>query len=81
MENLTNPSMLGAGIATAFVATVYGVGLANLVFIPIANKLKTQVSALVQVKEMMLDGLCSIAQGENPAVLENRLRGYVPDLK
>jgi chemotaxis protein MotA len=78
MENLTNPSKLGAGIATAFVATIYGVGLANLVFIPVANKLKTQVQALVQMREMMIDGLCSIAAGENPAVLQNRLLGYVP---
>ena len=78
MENLTNPSKLGAGIATAFVATIYGVGLANLVFIPIANKLRTQVLSLVQFKEMVVDGLCSIAAGENPAILENRLLGYVP---
>jgi chemotaxis protein MotA len=78
MENLTNPSKLGAGIATAFVATIYGVGLANLVFIPVANKLKTQVESLVQMREMMLDGLCSIAAGENPTILENRLLGYVP---
>lgn len=78
MENLTNPSKLGAGIATAFVATIYGVGLANLVFIPIANKLKTQVLGMVQMREMMIDGMCSIAAGENPAILENRLLGYVP---
>lgn len=78
MENLTNPSKLGAGIATAFVATIYGVGLANLVFIPVANKLKTQVTSVAQLKEMTIDGLCSIAAGENPAILENRLLGYVP---
>ena len=79
MENLSDPGKLGAGIATAFVATIYGVGLANLVFLPVASKLKYHVSMLVQVREMMLDGLCSISVGENPTILENRLLGYIPN--
>lgn len=77
MENLSDPSKLGAGIATAFVATIYGVGLANLVFLPVANKLKAIVNQQVQVKEMMVDGLTSIAIGDNPGIVESRLLGYI----
>lgn len=76
MENLTDPSKLGAGIATAFVATVYGVGLANLLYLPVANKLKHHAALLVQARQMVVDGLCGIAAGENPMLLENRLWGY-----
>ena len=77
MENLTDPSKLGAGIAVAFVATIYGVGLANLVYLPIANKLKAHVMRLVTYREMLVDGLIGIANGDNPRIIENRLRGYI----
>lgn len=77
MENLTDPSRLGAGIATAFVATIYGVGFANLIFLPIAGKLKFHISRLVKLREMMVDGLVGIANGENPRIIEGRLRGYL----
>ncbi|MES2771836.1 MAG: flagellar motor protein [Pseudomonadota bacterium] len=77
MENLADPSKLGAGIAVAFVATAYGVGLANLIFIPIAIKLKSHVDRLVIQREMMLDGLVGIASGDNPRLIENRLRAYL----
>ncbi|MFV2057035.1 MAG: flagellar motor protein [Thiohalomonadales bacterium] len=77
MENLADPSKLGAGIATAFVATIYGVGLANLVFLPFANKLKSQVHAKSQVNEMMVEGVISIAEGENPRNIETKLQGFV----
>jgi len=77
MQNLANPELLGAGIATAFVATIYGVGLANLLFLPIANKLKFQVHVLVQAKEMMLEGITAIAEGENPRNIELKLSGYI----
>jgi len=77
MQNLSNPELLGAGIATAFVATIYGVGLANLVFIPVANKLKFQAYALLQSKEMMLEGIVAIAEGENPRNIEMKLSGYL----
>lgn len=77
MQNLANPELLGAGIATAFVATIYGVGFANLLFLPIANKLKLQAYALVQAKEMMLEGITSIAEGENPRNIELKLSGYI----
>ena len=77
MENLSEPSKLGAGIAVAFVATIYGVGLANLVFLPIANKLKAHINRLVVQRELIVDGLVGIANGDNPRIIESRLRGYI----
>ena len=77
MENLTDPSKLGAGIAVAFVATIYGVGLANLVFLPMANKLKAHINRQVVRREMIVDGLVGIANGDNPRIIESRLQGYV----
>ena len=77
MENLSEPSKLGAGIAVAFVATIYGVGLANLVFLPMANKLKAHIHRLVVQREMIVDGLVGIANGDNPRIIESRLQGYI----
>ena len=77
MENLADPSKLGGGIATAFVATIYGVGLANLIFLPVANKLKSRVHANMQIQEMMVEGVISIAEGENPRNIETKLQGFV----
>nr|MBL8456441.1 flagellar motor protein [Zoogloeaceae bacterium] len=77
MENLSDPSRLGAGIAVAFVATIYGVGLANLVFLPISKKLMIHVSNIVSQREMLVDGLVGIANGDNPRIIESRMRGYV----
>lgn len=77
MENLSDPSKLGAGIAVAFVATIYGVALANLVFLPVAGKLKAHIRRMVVLREMFVDGLGGIATGENPRIIENRLRGYI----
>lgn len=76
MENLSDPNKLGAGIAVAFVATIYGVGAANLLFLPVANKLKAQIGRQVRAKEMIADGMESIASGENPRNIELRLEGY-----
>jgi chemotaxis protein MotA len=73
MENLSDPARLGSGIAVAFVATVYGVGLANLVFLPIGNKLKTLISQEVDLRVMITDAFFGIASGENPRVIEERL--------
>jgi chemotaxis protein MotA len=77
MENLADPSKLGAGIAVAFVATIYGVGLANLVFLPIANKIKFTIARRVAEREIICDGLIGIAQGDNPRIIEARLKGYL----
>lgn len=77
MENLSDPSKLGAGIAVAFVATIYGVGSANLIFLPIAKKLLAHISRMVAMREMLVDGLVGIAHGDNPRIIEYRLLGYV----
>lgn len=76
MENLSDPRLLGNGIAVAFVATVYGVGLANLIFLPIANKLKIIINEHVVMQEILVDGFVAIAHGENPRLIESRLNGY-----
>ena len=76
MNNLADPSKLGGGIATAFVATIYGVGFANLLFLPMANKLKSQIHSQTQFREMIVEGVISIAEGENPRNIETKLQGY-----
>jgi chemotaxis protein MotA len=77
MQNLADPSKLGQGIAAAFTATIYGIGLANLLFLPVANKLKTVVQLNSHLREMMVEGLLAVAQGENPRRIEARLQSYV----
>ena len=77
MSNLADPGQLGAGIATAFVATIYGVGLANLLFLPVASKLKGIVQQQYQYHEMIVEGVIAIAEGENPRAIEMKLQGYL----
>lgn len=77
MTNLEDPSSLGSGIATAFVATIYGVALANLLFFPIANKMRALVRERSRYEDMMIDGIIAIAEGENPRSIELRLRGFI----
>lgn len=77
MENLTDPSKLGSGIAVAFVATIYGVGLANLVFLPIGHKLKIIVCNEVSKREMLVDIFLGIANGDNTRLIEERVAGYI----
>lgn len=77
MSNLSDPAGLGAGIATAFVATIYGIGIANLFFLPVANKIKNLILMRYQHQEMILDGLMSIAEGQNPKAIQQRLQGYL----
>ncbi|GGY02938.1 flagellar motor protein [Paludibacterium paludis] len=77
MENLSDPSKLGAGIAVAFVATVYGVGSANLLFLPIGAKLKNIIASEVAMKDLIVEGIVAIANGENPRIIESRLRGFL----
>ncbi|NEV60513.1 flagellar motor protein [Thiorhodococcus minor] len=79
MQNLADPAKLGHGIAAAFVATIYGVGMANLFFLPVANKLKGVIQARVNYETMLLEGLISIAEGENPRNIENKLSGFIQD--
>ncbi|NLI94153.1 MAG: flagellar motor protein [Peptococcaceae bacterium] len=84
LGNLTDPDSLSSSIAAAFIATLYGVCLANLVYLPIATKLKIKNQMEVQTMEMILDGIISIQSGENPAILKEKLRthlGYLPENK
>lgn len=79
MENLSDPSKLGSGIATAFVATIYGVGAANLFFLPIGGKIKLKTKELVLARQLIIEGLVSLAQAENPKMIEEKLSGYLPE--
>ena len=74
MENLSDPSKIGGGIATAFVATVYGVGTANLIYLPMASKLKRKLSIEKERKTLIAEGVLAIQEGLNPRVLEEKLR-------
>jgi chemotaxis protein MotA len=76
MENLSDPSKLGGGIAVAFVATVYGVAFANLLFIPLGTKLKLKRKTEVHMREMMIEGILSIQAGESPNFIAEKLRVY-----
>jgi chemotaxis protein MotA len=77
MQNLSDPSKLGTGIAVAFVATIYGVGSANVLFIPLGNRMKKMVQEEAEVKNMILNGLEVIASGANPRQVEETLSPYV----
>lgn len=77
MQNLADPSKLGTGIAAAFTATVYGIGFANLFFLPIAGKLKGIIAEQSHVREMVIEGVVSIVLGENPRAIESKLHGYL----
>ena len=78
MENLADPSKLGSGIAVAFVATVYGVGAANLFFLPLANKIKLKLREEVSARNLTIMGLVGLAHGENPRLLQEKLEGFLP---
>lgn len=77
LGNLTNPDQLGQGIATAFVATIYGVGFANLLFLPIADRLKALAMHNATCDELIIEGLTAIAEGEHPRSVELRLHGLI----
>jgi chemotaxis protein MotA len=77
MENLSDPEKLGSGIAVAFVATIYGVGLANLVLLPIAGKLKSQIQQEMTRREMLLNAWVSIAVGDHPTIVQERMSSYL----
>lgn len=76
MENLSDPGSLGSGIAVAFVSTLYGVGLANLAFLPIANKLKRYLQLEILKREMLADAFLCIKDGENPRLIKERMSSY-----
>ncbi len=76
MGNLADPSKLGPGIAVAFVATIYGVSLANLFLLPVASKLRSQARVESQYREMIIEGVIAIAEGENPRAIELKLSSF-----
>ena len=69
--------LVGRGIAVAFVATIYGVGVANLFFLPFAGKMRIRLHDDHQCREMMLEGVISILEGMNPRMLEVKLGGFL----
>ncbi|MEE8058884.1 MAG: flagellar motor protein [Pseudomonadales bacterium] len=77
MTHLADPSKLGSGIAIAFVATIYGVGFANLLLLPVASKLRSLARAESQFRELIIEGIISIAEGENPRAIELKLTGFL----
>jgi chemotaxis protein MotA len=77
MENLSDPTKLGAGIAVAFVATVYGVGSANLILLPVAAKLRGRALRRARRREVILEGVLAIQEGQNPRVIDQKLRGLL----
>ncbi|MFP4208655.1 MAG: flagellar motor protein [Wenzhouxiangella sp.] len=77
MQNLADPSKLGPGISAAFVATIYGIASANLFFLPVAGKLKSVIKAQTRVRALIIEGVVSIARGENPRNIETKLRGFL----
>jgi len=79
MQNLDKPEMIGAGIAVAFVATVYGLVGANLICLPMANKLKMRAKEHGAVCFMIIEGLMSMAAGENPRLTQEKLEGFLSE--
>ena len=77
MKNLANIDEVGHGIAVAFVATVYGVGLANLFFLPVGSKIKARLHHSVKTKDLMLEGVCSIVEGMNPKLIRIKLEAFM----
>lgn len=78
MSHIKNPELLGAGVASAFVATIYGVSFANLLFIPIANKIAALAEQESIMRKVYIDGVLSIAKGASPREIEIRLASYMP---
>ncbi len=79
MSNLSEPTLLGQGIATAFVATIYGVGFANLVLLPLSKKVKRMITSRTEYYELIMDGVSYIAEGHTPGEVEHLLQGYLEE--
>nr|MDP9115415.1 MotA/TolQ/ExbB proton channel family protein [Acidobacteriota bacterium] len=77
MKHLENIEEVGRGIAVAFVATVYGVAVANLFFLPAASKIKARIHNDVSAKELMLEGVISIVEGMNPKLIRVKLEAFL----
>jgi chemotaxis protein MotA len=79
MQHLNNIDEVGRGIAVAFVATVYGVGAANLALLPAAGKLRIRIREEQIIREMTLEGVVSILEGMNPRMIETKLFGFLAE--
>lgn len=77
LGNLSDPSSLGGAIAVAFVATLYGVGTANLLYLPMAQKLKRKSEEEALMREVMIAGILSIQAGDNPQIVEEKLKSFL----
>ena len=78
LSNLTSAASLGPSIATAFIATLYGIGTANLAWLPLSTKLKNRSAEEVQEREMMIEGVLSIQAGDNPRIIREKLEAFLP---
>jgi chemotaxis protein MotA len=76
MKNLANIDEVGHGIAVSFVATVYGVGAANLILLPMATKIKSRARSETHRKELIVEGVCAIVEGLNPKLIRSKLEAY-----
>lgn len=81
MGKLSDVEKVGEGIAAAFVATIYGVGSANLLFLPAGHKIRLRAAAARERQELILEGVCSIAEGLNPKLIRSKLEAYLPARK
>jgi chemotaxis protein MotA len=77
LTNLESPDSLGPGMATALITTFYGIIFANLFFIPITGKLKMRSEEEILMKEVMIEGILSIQAGENPRIVEEKLKAFL----
>jgi chemotaxis protein MotA len=81
LQNLSAPSTLGPAISSAFLATLMGVGSANVIFLPVANRLKAISSEEVELRMMTLEGILSIQSGDNPRLVAEKLMSYLPPVE
>ncbi len=82
LRALEDPSQIGQGMATALITTFYGALMANLIFLPIAGKLRTRTRSEILVKEVIIEGILSIQSGDNPRIVEQKLKAFIsPSLR
>jgi chemotaxis protein MotA len=77
LSNLSDPGSLGPSIAVAFTATLYGVASANLIYLPLASKIKTSNQEVIHMMEMMLEGILALQAGENPQLIRKKLNSFM----
>jgi chemotaxis protein MotA len=81
LKSLDSPDKIGAGMAVALLTTFYGALSANLIFIPLAGKLGLYSNAEVTAMEMIVEGICAIARGENPTAVREKMQAFVSPAK